>query len=183
MEEKLQELLYGHETLLAFSASHELYEDASLDQYLEEGYEIIPCGGLSSFWKNIKQFVKKHKKEIIIGTILVVAAVTVTAGVLAVHAASSSELGSLQSSSSTKNSTPLPTDKEKPAFAEILEESAAAFKAQVIEEEFFDPPASGEGLSLEETGQALGLACAYDYFDQFQQLSYAPQFRRDLYPS
>ncbi|MEM8628723.1 MAG: hypothetical protein AAGF04_01430, partial [Chlamydiota bacterium] len=50
MEEKLQELLYGHETLLAFSASHELYEDASLDQYLEEGYEIIPCGGLSSFW-------------------------------------------------------------------------------------------------------------------------------------
>ncbi|MEM8628891.1 MAG: hypothetical protein AAGF04_02300 [Chlamydiota bacterium] len=177
MEEKIQGILCDHEILFAFSESHALYDKASLSQYLEESCNIVPCGGLSSFWKNVKNFVKEHKKEIIIGTILVVAAVTVTAGVLAVHAANSPTHS--PSPSSAKDDAAF-QEEEPSALATALEESATTFKSQIIEQEFFEPPASGEGLSLKETGRALGLVYAYDHLNQFQKLSYTPQFRRDL---
>ena len=76
LEEDAYDLMYGKDS--AFELTRFLensYEYMIIPAVLSDysGYNIIQCGKISKSWKKTKKFVKKHKKEIIIGAVVVVA--------------------------------------------------------------------------------------------------------------
>ncbi len=171
------------------------------------GYNIVQCGKISKAWKKTKKFCKKHKKAIIIGAVVVVAVAAVTVAVVAAGsaaaassaagaagaagaAASGSGSGSSSSSKSESSgnssaapsgSQTQPSSNDIPIFKSAMEEEISSFKENLAQENFFQPSTAGQGLSLEETGRAIGPIFAHDSFNHFNDhLSSYPQFSQEV---
>lgn len=174
------------------------------------GYNIIQCGKISKAWKKTKKFVKKHKKAIIIGAVVVVAVAVVAVAVVAVSSATVASAASAaasaagaaisdsspnsSSSGSTKSgpNEKLPSTSNRsetqtasndiPIFTSAMEEQISSFKANLAQEQFFEPPhPNGQGLSLEKTGRVIGPLFAHESFNQFNnQFSNCPQFAEEI---
>jgi len=91
LEEDAYDLLYGEDSGFQLArylenSSEYMIIPAVLNSY--SGYNIIQCGKISKAWKKTKKFVKKHKKEIIIGAVVVVAVAAVIVAVVVVSSAS-----------------------------------------------------------------------------------------------
>lgn len=209
LEEDTYELMYGEDS--AFQLTHYLENSheymiipAVLNGYL--GYNIAQCGQISKAWKKSKKFCKKHKKAIIIGAVVVVAVAAVTVATVAAGsaaassaagaagaagaAASGSRSGSSSSSKSESsgNSSSVPSGSQAqpssndiPIFKSAMEEEISSFKENLAQENFFQPPTAGPGLSLEETGRAIGPIFAHDTFNHFNDhLSSYHQFSQEV---
>lgn len=174
------------------------------------GYDIIQCGKISKAWKKTKKFYKKHKKAIIIGAVVLVAvaAVTIavvvassvgaasaastvagaagTAGAAASGSGSNSSGSSKSESSGSSSSAPIGSQPQTssndiPIFKSAMDERISSFKENLSHENFFQPNTSGQGLSLEETGRAVGPLFAHDSFNHFNDyLSSYPQFSQEI---
>lgn len=210
LEEDTYNLMYGEDSAFQLTRylenSHEyMIIPAVLNGY--SGYDIIQCGKISKAWKKTKKFCKKHKKAIIIGAVVVVAVAAVTVAVVAVGsasaassaagaagaagaAASGSSSGSSSSSKSESSGnsssapnvsqTP-PSSNDIPIFKSAMEEEISSFKENLSRENFFQPSTAGQGLSLEETGRAIGPLFAHDSFNHFNDhLSSYPQFSQEV---
>lgn len=123
-------------------------------------YEIVPAiwdGSMDfvlckSVWSRTRHFVKKYKKEIIIGAIIIAATVVVVAGVVA---ASTAAAAAASASAGAASSCKQPATKESPAtpiLEAALKEKVTALKENIIDQQFFE----GGGLPMEETGRVLG---------------------------
>jgi len=210
LEEDTYDLMYGEDSAFQLTRylenSHEyMIIPAVFNGY--SGYNIVQCGKISKAWKKTKKFCKKHKKAIIIGAVVVVAVAAVTVAVVAVGSASaassaagaagaagaaasgsssgsssSSKSESSGSSSSAPNvsQTP-PHSNDIPIFKSAMEEEISSFKENLSQENFFQPSTAGQGLSLEETGRAIGPLFAHDSFNHFNDhLSSYPQFSQEV---
>lgn len=88
--EDTEDLMYGEDSALRLTQFLDSYDDymitpAVLTGYA--GYDIIQCGKISKAWKKTKRFLKRHKKEIIIGAVVVVAVVAIIIAMQAAAAA------------------------------------------------------------------------------------------------
>jgi len=139
LEEDIEDLMYGEDS--AFQLAHYLENSseymiipAVLNGY--SGYNIVQCGKISKAWKKTKKFVKKHKKAIIIGAVVVVA-ITVVVAVVATSfagaataaagaagaAASGAGSGSGSSDSSNSESRKSESKEEPPAVSATPKET------------------------------------------------------------
>ena len=85
LEEDSYDLFYGEDN--AFQLAYYLdggneYTIMPAILYNHSNYDVIQCGKISKAWKKTKKFVSKHKKEIIIGAIVVVAVAVVAVAVI-----------------------------------------------------------------------------------------------------
>ena len=139
----------------------------------------------------ITDFVKKHKKAIIIGVAIIVAA---TALVIAVAAASSATAGAVATAAEAAAAAPAAlaqSDKKEsvsspsvltdmpPEMTEAIWTQLSSFKEKIAEHQFFeseDPTFWQQGLSWEENGRVLGSLLAHDSFNALQtQMFYYPE--------
>ena len=208
LEEDIYDLIYGEDSSFQLTPywenSHEyMIIPAVLNSY--SGYDIIQCGKISKAWKKTKDFVKKHKKAIIIGSVVVVAVAAVTVAVVVTASAASTVTGSagtagaaasgFESNSSKSNKTKssersssAPSGSqshtafnEVPIFKSVMEDQISSFKENLAHENFFQTTPTGQGLSLEETGRAIGPLFAHESFNHFNnQLSIYPQFSQEV---
>ena len=208
LEEDTYDLMYGEDSSFQLTRylenNHEyMIIPAVFNGY--SGYNIVQCGKISKAWKKTKKFCKKHKKAIIIGAVVVVAVAAVAVAVVAVSSASAASTaagaagaagaaasGSGSSSSSKPESgggsssapsvsQPPPSSNDMPIFKSAMEEEISSFKENLSQESFFQPSTAGQGLSLEETGRAIGPIFAHDSFNHLNDhLSNYPQLYQEV---
>jgi len=129
-------------------------------------YEIFLCKSwVKKQWEHTKKFVKKHKKEIIIGAIVVVAAVVVVVAASAI--ASSVAAGAAASGaaaagdSKEKDRKPLSETPPAESLHSSLDDQISAFRENVADEQL----EAGGGLSPEENGRIMGSMFTHNMVD------------------
>lgn len=211
LEEDSYDLLYGEDSGFQLARYLESSSDYMIIPAVLNGYSrynIVQCGKISKAWKKTKKFCKKHKKEIIIGAVVVVAVAAVTVAVVVASSAaapaaasaaaagaagaassgsgsgssgSSRSESSGSSSSAPSGSQPQTSANDIPIFKSAMDEQISSFKENLAHENFFQTNTAGQGLSLEETGRAIGPLFAHDSFNQFNNhLSKSPQFSQEV---
>jgi hypothetical protein len=193
------DLMYGIDS--AFQLTQNINEGiiipAVCNSYL--GYNIIQCGKISKAWKKTKQFVKKHKKAIIIGAVVVVVVVTVTVVVVMTSsagtaAAAASAMGAAakgaasESPDSTKSKSknepspaPVaaspkeepPTNAEMPIMKAAIDEQVTSFKEFLVEDKAAQQATASkewDDLSFGEKTRELGAHLAHQAYDEVTEL-------------
>jgi tetratricopeptide (TPR) repeat protein len=142
---------------------------------------------LTKSWDKTKEFVKEHKKEIIIGAVIVVAVAVVVVAVVAVSSASAAAaVGSAASAGAAayteSQEKPSPPISDAPILKSALDEQIYTFKENIASESFFGPSSpQGEALSWEETGRVLGPLFAHESFNNLSnQLATSPRFAQEI---
>jgi len=123
-------------------------------------------GLFSKPWEKTKKFLKKYKKEIIIGAVIVVAVATIVAVAVCVSAGAATAATAAGAAASTsprkENEAGSSSPKEEPKGAPLLQETVTeqidSFKEVLANESFFSAADSNQygRLSMEETGRTLG---------------------------
>lgn len=173
LEEDIQELL-DEENPYEYAFSYGKNDYVIGDFFCQREKVILCKSWLSKQLDKIAKFIKKHKKEIIIGTAVVVATVAVvgivaaaTTGVAAAAAASS---GSEEKSSTPDTNSVSPMDpplsgSDATLLKEVLDEHIAEFKQQVLENGMMqmpDDPSNEEAHSFIDTARELGSGLAHE---------------------
>ncbi len=140
-------------------------------------------------WEATKEFVKKHKTAIIVGTVVVVAvAVVVVAAVVISASAASAAAGAGIASiggvaaaapggSEPSASAPTPPPSTE-SFTSSMMEQVTAFKETVAREQFAAAPAHG-GISIEDNGRVIGSLFSHKMVDTFSVAEH-PSFAFEL---
>ena len=133
-----------------------------------DGYEaVIPCGWLKNSWKNTKSFVKKHKKAIIIGAIIVVTVSAVTIAVIASSSSAASAIAGSAAAMAASTSSDLDCEEEpSPSFESTMKEGIESFKEKIDKENLLAPPTSDMDLSIESKGKTIGNIWAHQTFEE-----------------
>lgn len=125
----------------------------------------------SDFWAcKTKNFIKKYKKEIIIGAIVVITATVIVIGVIMappVGAAVLASAGAAASSGATLSKREPSTHENAidPQFTSAIDTQVLAFKENLNRQEFFEQ----KGLSIEETGRVLGTVFAHEAIQSYEK--------------
>jgi len=128
----------------------------------------------SSGWKKTKSFAKKHKTEIIIGAVIIVATATVIVAVAAASTGAATAVAGLAGGASSSICKDTSTPKSNSistinAETEIdLGEQVTSFKETLGTQNLFQSQSS-EGLSIEETGKVLAPLLAHESLKRFQE--------------
>lgn len=194
LDEDVNELLNGEDSACELAQ----YLDASYNYTIIPtvfngyfGYDVIQCGKVSKAWKKTKKFVKKHKKEIIIGAAVVVAvaAITVAIVVASSGAAASAAAGAVGAAgtavagteSSPSELPPQTSSNDISNFKAAIGEEISTFKENLADENFFQSSNPGESLTLEETGRIVGSVFAHDSFNHLSnKITDYPQFSQEM---
>jgi len=209
LNEDVYDLVYGENSVYQLRFS-EKWESKAIPLVLTDNLDchFLPCGKISHAWKKTKKFVKKHKKEIIIGAAVVVAVTVVAVAVVATSSASaatgaagaalgaSSASGTSDSNhSKTKsdnansedNSTSsellkkiLPfIEKDKtPIIESALVEQASSLKELLVEEKSSQDLYQGE---FNENVREIGAYMAHKALDEISELvKIVPQFCEEV---
>lgn len=160
--------------------------------YVEGAQDVVLCKNwFKKQWSQTKSFVKKHKKAIIIGTIVVVTVAVVVVAAVAISSAAASAAvatgGALASgdpstaspgSSSTKNDRYSASSNE--SFASSLEDQVSTFKETVAQEQFAAVSPSS-GISLEDNGRIVGSLFAHKTVDSIaNDFAHNPSLANEL---
>ncbi len=207
LDDDIEKLLNGvdniYEDAVSFVTPGE-YQYMIVPAVLNGHGEIVLCKSwLKKRWEDVKEFAKKHKKALIIGAAVVVAAAVVVVAVAASASAvvgaaatgAAGAAGAAGSSDSDKkeqkeesSSAPLvPSDipaQEAPMLKSAIDDQISSFKANIMQNQFFEPtnPAEQQGLSWEENGRALGSLFAHDSFNNLQhQITYHPWLAQEIH--
>ncbi|NGX47397.1 MAG: hypothetical protein K1000chlam3_00770 [Chlamydiae bacterium] len=170
--------------------------------------EVILCKSwVKKNWKKTKKFVKKHKKEIIIGAAIVVAATVVVVAVVAIPsagaaAAATGAAGAAASSGSnekekskpaSKESSPssslpsidttpaLETTNEAPILRAIIDEHISSFKEFAAEDVIIQSSDVHRDPSFGEKARNLGSILAHETLEGISEIaSIIPQLGEEL---
>jgi hypothetical protein len=177
----IQDLLNGNDNLYDDVVSFVTpgrYEYMIVPTVLNGHREIRVCKSwVQKRWKHVKKFVKKHKKEILIGAVVVVAAAAVVATVVATSAGAAASESHKSDKKKQKEELPsVPADMpsgmalshEAPTLKSIVDEQTFSFKENILKNQFFAPTNPSQGLSWEENGRVLGSLFAHDSFNNVQ---------------
>jgi len=196
LEEDVEDLMYGEDSVFELTRYLENNNEyviipAVLNGY--SGYNIVQCGKISKAWKKTKKFVKKHKKEIIIGAVIVVAVTVVAVAVVAASSASaasaaagaagavagagvgSSDSGHSDSKKPEPNEeAPPPIDtNEAPMMKAAIDEHVASFKEFLVEDKAAHQATSPKGwdeMSFGEKAKEVGSGFAHQAYDEIAGL-------------
>ncbi|MCK4934608.1 MAG: hypothetical protein KAR79_03385, partial [Simkaniaceae bacterium] len=170
LEEDIYELMNENNSTFQFdyfTSDEYMLIPATYNGY--SNYDIVYCGSFSKSWKKTKKFLKRHKKEIIIGAVVIVAVGAVAIAVVAASsataaAATAGAAAASSSSSSGSNSDKLESSKteekasssgasntsstDTPILQSAMEKQIVSFKENIAREDFFELPKQGEALSI-----------------------------------
>ncbi len=198
-EEDIEDLLQGDNNPFEYTFSYGNAQNYMLIPSLFSGgwdYQVLHCGRISSCWEKTKKFIRNHKKEIIIGAVVVVAVTVVVltvgaaagtgaaaggAGVISNAGASDKDKDDSRSGVLLAAQTPpqVPSN-DSPFLKEALDQQVTSFKNMLMQEVFFQPT-SQSGLSYEETGRVVGPLFAHDSFNQLnRELPYSPHLSHEI---
>ncbi len=204
LEKDVTELLHGTGSLyeFAFSLGAE-NEDLVIPAIFNHSGEVIFCKGwFHKRWDHTKKFIKKHKKEIIIGAVIAVAVVATVVAVVAASSTAATVAGTAGGAAASYDKSP-PSHKadspsislnpmsssstfaamaDTPMLTGIMEEQIFSFKETLVKEQFFQTSNSlnsFSSLSLEETGRVLGSLLAHENAQHVNQL--IPQYPKLSY--
>jgi tetratricopeptide (TPR) repeat protein len=211
LENDIQELLYGHDNSHTYSFAFNHADDVSYLAipaiFYDDGQIILCKSWVDKKIHQIKKFIKKHKKEILIGAAVVVAAAAVICTAAAAAAAAGTAAGAAAAASGPDKHEPSKsTQKEEspissvpaeaatnaeiinhnaPILKAAVEEQIASFKQTMASEHFFpfsNPLMQREGLlSWEENGRTLGSLFAHESFKNIKnQLSDHPNLMQEV---
>lgn len=193
-------LLYGRDNLGEHSSSLIFSEE---DQYIIPAVfygndEILLCKSwMHKRWKHIKKFAKKHKKALIIGAAVVVAATVIVASLAASASAAAAAAGaatapdpgpsdskSKESSEQTEKLSEISPPEDAPSLLSIINEQTASFKETIVENQFFQeecPSVEIPEISWEETARILTSLWAHDSSNNLQNESLRhPELTQEL---
>jgi tetratricopeptide (TPR) repeat protein len=201
LDADIRDLLNGeesvHEDVFSFVDPGE-YQYMIVPTLLHKHGEVVLCKSwMGKQWKQVRKFVKKHKKAIIIGSAVVVAAAIIivavvvaapavagyaaagAAGVTGAAASSDYESDNLKPAD---NSPPTPSVPEgipplMPAMYETsalkttIDDQITSLKENIVQKQFFpstNPTPQDQVLSWEENGRAIGSLFAHDSLNHLQ---------------
>ncbi|MFZ4773038.1 MAG: hypothetical protein ACOYK9_03505 [Chlamydiia bacterium] len=152
LEIDIEELLHGTQTSFELAFSYYKGNGGSEnDMWLKDQ------------WMNAKNFLKDHKRVIVIGAVVFVATAVVVKEII-VSSALKETAGVLIPSSSERKAA---SANMAPKLKAFIKEQVVIFKKNLIEEEFFHQ----EGLSFEENIRTLGALFAHNaYYNAEQQM-------------
>ncbi len=202
VEEDAYDLIYGDDSAFELTrylgnSSEYMIISAVLNGY--SSYNIVQCGKISKAWKKTKTFVKKHKKAIIIGAVVVVAVTAVTVALVIASSASAASAaagavgatavtgigsGSSDSSHSESKEEPPPISaipkepplidvNEAPVMKAATDEHVSSFKEFLVEDKAAQEATSSKGfndLSFGEKAREAGANIAHQAFDEITDL-------------
>ena len=169
LEQDIDDLLNTHDLPYSFSlASSKLPEYRIAHAIFHNDYkDIVLCKSwMKKKWKKTKRFVKHHKKEIIIGAIVVVAVAVVIVAVVAVSSASAAAgaaAGAVGACPHSNKSENIDSSPAAPLLKEALNEEIASFKETIAKDLFQDP--SSEPISWRDTGKLITPIFAHDSYN------------------
>lgn len=146
----------------AYALDHEIH------QLLEE--DIVLCGWMSDSWKKTKRFVKRHKKEIIIGA-AIVAAVAVTAIAASTLAASAAAGAACAKKHSPKQNLLTEIEEKAPIVAEAIEETVSCFKEIASADPYFQNISVERDPTFFNRARELGSMLAHEAFEEVANLA------------
>jgi hypothetical protein len=190
LEKDIENLLYSKEIPFAYASSDgsdfELIPAIFNDSIV---YDILPCGKISRSWKKTKKFIKDHKKEIIIGAVVVVAVTCVVVGVVAASAAGTAATASAVGTATSRSSesekkvpqegkplaansqetaTSFISTNEAPVLKATIEEQISSFKALLVEDKIAQqssPSKTLDDISFGEKAREFGAFFAHQAYD------------------
>ncbi|MGL4348838.1 MAG: tetratricopeptide repeat protein [Chlamydiales bacterium] len=177
----IQELL-GNSSEFHNCAS-DLYQNMTCafmpDLFYEQGNIVLCKGWLRKQCGHIKKFVKKHKKEILIGAAVVVATtiviciVTACPAATAPLAAAGAGISGSNKSDDEDDISYLPTPQEIETIEAVLETQIPDFKEIISEDRIIhdlELTGTDDSNSLRENIRIVGSALAHNIFDETAQL-------------
>jgi hypothetical protein len=203
LQNDIQNLLHGEENPYQYFFSLGQGNDYVIIPGIFYGQdEVVLCKGwLKKKWEQTKEFVKKHKKAIIIGAAIVVAAVVVVGVVAAVSSAGAAAAGAAAAGSdkdakpkdeqqpdpsSTLSADPssvMSAANEAPILSSIIEDHVSDFKESVAEKQLdtSDQSKGHEDAALGEKARTLGAILAHETLDGISELtSCIPQLLEEI---
>ncbi len=192
--------LLGEEPAALYDCDQEGYSCAFT--ICQSNYSVIQCGWIKKKFKKIKNFVKKHKKAIITGAVVVLVVAGVTVGIAMLDDTGSPSPSDGASTALGKTNAPEkppePTSSEERREAQEaqrtqrvpishssiprLGEEAHMLKENMVRENYFGTLSSDaySELSLQETGRILGNLFGHDSLGHLQKYMPAMQDRSGL---
>ncbi|MBY0529261.1 MAG: hypothetical protein K2P51_03630, partial [Rhabdochlamydiaceae bacterium] len=175
LENDIQELLTSETTEYAYWFS--TGDSNDLIVVSEYGKDIVLCKSwLKKKCAQVKKFVKKHKKEILIGVAVVVAVTIVVCAVSIATTAAAAAAGaatkdpSSSDSDQAENTSPnLTSSTESPLIQTALDEQISSFKELVAEDELLIAAEPMSDTSLGEKARFLGSFLAHETLDGISQ--------------
>jgi len=148
--------------------------DGQLHAYFTPSGEVRLCGGwISKKWKQTKEFCKKHKKTILIGTAIVVGAVTIIATVGATTGTAVAAIGAAAASASDHQDS---KHSIAPQITSAVETQITTFKETLITENHLNTE-----LPIEENIRTLGSLFAHQSAQDLQhQFANPPQLAHEF---
>jgi hypothetical protein len=201
LEEDTYDLMCGEDSAFQLTrylenSSQYMIIPAVLNGY--SGYNIVQCGKISHAWEKTKNFVKKHKKAIIIGAVVVVAVTVIVVAVVAASSAAaasaaagaagaaagagsgSSDSGHSESkeespsvSAAPKETLPPVDTNEAPIMKAALDEHIASFKEFLVEDKAAQQATGSKGwdeMSFGEKAREVGANVAHKALDEVTDL-------------
>lgn len=149
--------------------------DGELHAYFTPSGEVILCGWVSKKWKQTKEFCKKHKKTILIGTAIVVGAATVILTVGAATGTAVAAVGAAAASASDHHHDSKHTV-ATPEIKSAVETQITTFKETLVAEGHLNSE-----LPIEENMRTLGSLFAHQSAQELaRQAVNSPQLAHEF---
>ena len=148
--------------------------DASTVHPASFGKVIVCKSWAKKRWDGIRKFTKKHKKELIIGVVVlaVVTIAVITASTSVAIAGAGAAAGAAAANDPNSSDA---------ALSPTLSNQIADVKENIASQNFFSSDGSGDCLSMAETGRAIGSVFAHDSYAKLQEsLNSNPTLWREL---
>lgn len=178
----MEELLEHRENPIRFTFFSEeshpcLFVPSIFD--LDNYKSIIPCGWLKKSWKNTKSFVKKHKKAIIIGAIIVVTVSAVTIAVIASSSGAASAFAGSAAAMAASNSSDYDCEEDPSpsSFESTIKEGIEFFKENIVKDNLLNS-SDDPDPSLEAIGKTIGNIWAHQTFEELY--NHSPSLAKEL---
>jgi tetratricopeptide (TPR) repeat protein len=161
LENDIAQLLHVFNNSYEYALS--IGPDGEMYAYFTPSGEVILCGWISKKWKETKEFCKKHKKTILIGTAVVVGAATVILTAGATTGTAVAAVGAAAASASDHHHDSKHTI-ATPQIKSAVETQIATFKETLITEGHLNSE-----LPIEENIRTLGSLFAHQSTQDLQQ--------------
>lgn len=178
----------AQEGALTQESSLAIGEDIDNLLYTDCEYSILPasnhiegdvelCGWFSNSWKKTKKFVRNHKKEIVIGAVIVIGIVVV----ISTASAGAGAVGAVGAAAASKDEKPKVVTDKNPLVEETVHEHVSQFKEFLSEDSFMDSSQEQDVISFGEKARELGSYFAHQAFEELSELaSIVPKFCEEL---
>lgn len=176
----------AQEGALTQESSLAIGEDIDNLLHTDGEYSILPasnhiegdielCGWFSDSWKKTKKFVRTHKKEIIIGAVIVVGVVVV----ISTASAGAGAVGAVGAAAASKDEKPKKSTDKNPLVEEVVHDHVSELKEFLSEDSMIN--ISENEVAFGEKAREFGSYFAHQAFEELSEIaSIVPKFCEEL---